>query len=350
MQKILIKNKKIEQFHRPFVIAELGLSHEGSLGVAIKMIDECASAGADAVKFQMHLSDYESSKYETFRVSFTKQDKKRKDYWNRTSFNFNEWKILKKYCEKKKIIFLCSPFSLEAVKILNLLKIDAWKIASGEINNMLLLDYILETSLKPIILSTGLSYEKEILKVINYLKNKNKNLVLLQCVSSYPCEINTAGHNLINEFNKKFNVLSGMSDHTGSLNSLISSVFFGASVIETHVVYTKKYFGPDSGSSITFDELRKFIEFIDDFFLIKKSFIKKNKITKYQLKLRKLFNKSLFLKKELKKGDMINKKDLIDKKPIIGIPAYDYKKIIGKVLNKDKKENDFLNWHDFKKK
>lgn len=350
MQKILIKNKKIEQFQRPFVIAELGLSHEGSLGVATKMIDECASAGADAVKFQMHLSDHESSKYEKFRVSFAKQDKTRKDYWKRTSFSFDEWKILKKYCEKRKVIFLCSPFSLEAVKILNLLKVDAWKVASGEINNMLLLDYILETSLKPIILSTGLSYEDEISKIINYLKKKNKNLVLLQCVSSYPCNIKLAGHNLINKFYQKFKVLSGMSDHTGSLNSLISSVFFGASVIEAHVVYTKKYFGPDSGSSITFDELRKFVKFIDDFFLIKRSSIQKNKITKNQLKLRKLFNKSLFLKKDLKKGDKIKKKDLIDKKPLVGIPTYDYKKIVGNIVNKNKKKNEFVSWHDFKKK
>ena len=224
MQKILIKNRIIKQNEKPFLIAELGLSHEGSLGIAIKMIDEVIKAGADAVKFQMHLFDYESSNKEKFRVKFSPQDKTRQDYWKRTSFSIDEWIKIKKYCQKKNIIFLCSPFSLKAVEILHSLRVDAWKIASGEMNNLLMIDTILKKSKKPIILSTGLSYEKEIREIVKHIKRKNSQLVLLQCVSSYPSLLNNAGHNLIIEFNKKFKTLSGMSDHTGSLNSLISSV------------------------------------------------------------------------------------------------------------------------------
>ncbi len=148
---IKIGKKKISQNEPCFIIAEVGLAHEGSVGIAKSFIDLISDTGADAVKFQMHIANEESSAKENFRKKFSSQDKSRWDYWLRTSFTIKQWRELKKYSEKKNLVFLCSPFSSKAVEILNNLKIDAWKIASGEFSNNLLLEKILKLSKKPLI-------------------------------------------------------------------------------------------------------------------------------------------------------------------------------------------------------
>ena len=330
-----IKNIKVGKNFKTFLIAEVGLSHEGSLGVAFSMIDRAKEAGADAVKFQMHIADEESTLEEKFRSNVFIQDKTRLDYWRRTSFNFIQWQKIKKHCNKRKIIFLCSPFSLKAVEYLKKLNVDAWKIASGEFNNLLLLDRIIELSDKPLILSTGLTYDDEIKQVLKIIKKENKKIILLQCNSEYPTKIENVGHNLITKFQEKYKVEAGVSDHSGSLNSLITAVTMGACVIETHVCFNKKYFGPDTSSSILFEELDFLSKFIKDFQKIKRSINTKNRLNKNQIKLRKMFNKTLAFNKTIKKNTKIDIRDLMDVKPMIGIQSLNYRKIIGKKTNID---------------
>ena len=232
---IKIRKHIISNFTKAYIIAEIGLSHEGILKNAIKLIDASSKAGADAVKFQMHFAEHESSIYEKFRSGYKFKDKSRFDYWKRTAFTDQEWKYIRKYCLKKKIAFICSPFSSKAVEVLDKLNIDAWKIASGEFNNFILLDKILKKNKKPIILSTGLTYNKEIKEIIKFVRKKNKNIILLQCTSKYPTKLYEAGHNLISQFKEKYKIISGMSDHTGKINSAYSSICLGAKVIEVHV-------------------------------------------------------------------------------------------------------------------
>tara|TARA_B100000767_G_C19733763_1_gene522924 strand:- start:31 stop:1068 length:1038 start_codon:yes stop_codon:yes gene_type:complete len=344
---IKIDKKIINNSSKTYIIAEIGLAHEGSVGIAKSFISKASDCGADAVKFQMHIPEYESSKFEKFRKKFSSQDKNRFDYWKRTSFTFSQWKIIAEFCKKKKINFLCSPFSNKAVDDLLKLKVTAWKIASGEFNNLYMLNYIISKSNKPIILSTGLTYESEIKKVLRFLKRKN--LILLQCTSKYPTKIEEQGHNLIYEFKKKFKVLTGSSDHTGSLNSLISSIALDASVIETHVTFDKGYFGPDNNSSILFSDLKKLVNFNNEFQLIKNSKIKKINLTKKQKEMRKLFCKSLVLKKDLKKNKAIKIDDIEVLKPLKGIPSENFQKIIGKKFKTNKKKDDFINYNDLKK-
>tara|TARA_B100000902_G_C27317227_1_gene922070 strand:- start:591 stop:1628 length:1038 start_codon:yes stop_codon:yes gene_type:complete len=332
---MLIKNTRIGEKYKTFLIAEVGLSHEGSLGVAFSMIDKAKDADVDAIKFQMHIAEEESTLEEKFRSNVFIQDKTRLEYWKRTAFSYDQWLKIKKYCNKKNIIFLCSPFSLKAVDNLKKLKVDAWKIGSGEFNNLLLLDRIVELSNKPLILSTGLTYNSEIKKVINLIKKKNKKIILLQCNSEYPSKIENVGHNLINEFKKNYKVLTGISDHSGNLNSLVSAITMGASVLETHVCFDKKYFGADTSSSILFEELKFLTKFAKDHQHIKRSKTNKNKLNVNQIRLRKIFNKCLAFNKSVKKNIKINKDDLIDVKPMIGIHVLNYKKIIGKKTKLD---------------
>ncbi len=346
--EMIIKNNKIYNNSKAFLIAEAGLSHDGSLGIAKSLIDKAKENGADAIKFQMHMPEFESSKLEKFRKKFSFQDRSRFDYWKRTSFTFNEWHFLKNYSEKRKIIFMCSPFSIESVDYLLKLKIDAWKIASGEINNYLLLDYIIKKSSKPIIISTGLSDYSEVSKTIKYVKSKLKNkkiknkLAILQCTSEYPTPLSNIGHKLIYKFNKKFDLVSGLSDHSGNLNSLISAITMGAKILEFHVTFDKSFFGPDTTSSITFEELKFLSEFNKDYNQIINSKIKNKKISNNIKKLKKIFHKGLALRKDKKIGEKIDLKDLIALKPNIGIPVKQYSSLIGKKLKKNIKKNNFL--------
>ena len=165
-------------FNKPFLIAEVGLAHEGSLGIAQSFAKIAKDNGADAIKFQHHNYEYESSAAEKFRKKFYDQDKSRAKYWERTSFNLDEWKKLKKYCDKLKIKFICSPFSIESATELNKVGVFAWKIASGEFNNIPLIEYLLKNSNKPIILSTGLTTLVEIKKILKILKNIKKEIML----------------------------------------------------------------------------------------------------------------------------------------------------------------------------
>ena len=125
-----------------YYIAEIGLAHEGSLGIAHSYIDALAKTGVNAVKFQMHLADYESSSYEKFRVNFSFEDSTRFDYWKRTSFTIDQWIGLKEHCERLDMDFLLSPFSIEACKRMKAMGLNTFKIGSGELSNFLMLDHL----------------------------------------------------------------------------------------------------------------------------------------------------------------------------------------------------------------
>jgi len=331
---------------KQFLIAEVGLAHEGSLGIAKSFAKIAKINGADAVKFQHHNYEFESSKNEKFRKKFSNQDKNRSDYWKRTSFSINEWKNLKKYCDKIQIKFICSPFSIESAKELNKIGLFAWKIASGEFNNLPLIEYIIKNSNKPIILSTGLTTTKEIKKITNILKSNKKEFALLQCTSKYPSKIEEVGHDLIEVFKKTFNCKVGISDHSGNINSLLLSLSINADLLEFHITYDKNFFGPDVIASITPNELKFLSTFRDDIHKTKGIKTNKNHINNDQKKMLKLFSKSLYAKYDIKKNDKITINNLKFLKPGDGISAMNYKKIIGKKTSKLIKKNNQIKLSD----
>ena len=130
---------------KPYLIAEIGQAHEGSLGILYSYIDAIATTGVDAVKFQMHIAEAESSEFEPFRVSFSLEDKTRYDYWKRMGFTLEQWKAIKQYCNKVGLDFICSPFSNLAVDWLEEIGVKYYKIGSGEVNNFLILEKIAKT-------------------------------------------------------------------------------------------------------------------------------------------------------------------------------------------------------------
>ena len=346
MSTISINKKIIGKDHRCFLIAEIGQAHDGSLGIAHSYIDAVAESGADAIKFQTHIAEAESTNEEKFRVDFSYEDVDRYNYWKRMEFTNEQWLGLKQHCDRAGIIFLSSPFSVEAVDLLNKIDVPAWKVGSGEINNPIILEEILKTS-RPILLSTGMSNWRGIDQSVEELKKKKADFALFQCTSKYPASLKEVGLNIINEMQSKYDVPVGLSDHTGSTSSSYAAIANGANLIEFHVVFNKKMFGPDVQSSIDFNQLDQIVKFRDEYFEIKKHPVDKDKMANELSSMKTLFGRSLVTQKPIKKGAIIKKDDLTAKKPGTGILVEDIYKCIGKRINNDLNIGHFLRWTDF---
>tara|TARA_Y100000741_G_scaffold363815_2_gene352981 strand:+ start:3589 stop:4587 length:999 start_codon:yes stop_codon:yes gene_type:complete len=330
------------------LISEIGQAHDGSLGTLYSYIDSLKKCGIKIIKFQIHIPEAESSEFEKFRVNFSYQDKTRFDYWKRTSFSEDEWINIKKYCDKLNIEFLASPFSIQAFELLEKLNVKRYKIGSGELNNYLLLDKIKLTK-KPIIISSGMSDLDEVKNSIDRVKNKNSDITLLQCTTKYPTQPKEVGLNLIHTYKDLFKCKVGLSDHSGEIYSMLAATTLGADMLEFHCVYDKNMFGPDSTSSLNFNQIEQLIEGVNYIEEILKNPVDKNDIKHYSND-KKNFGKSLAVNKNLKKGHKLSITDLESKKPYnFGIDPKNYKDILNKKINKELNKWDFLNSKDLEK-
>jgi N,N'-diacetyllegionaminate synthase len=347
VNKIKIDDNLIKQNSRTFIIAEIGQTHEGSLGLAYKLIDAAADCNADAVKFQMHIASEESTLDEKFRIKFSFEDKTRYDYWKRMEFTDEQWKGLFLHANKRGITFLCSAFSIKSVEVLNKIGVSAWKVGSGELSNFELIKAMIKTK-KPILLSTGMSSWDEIDKTVNYLNNNNTQYALFQCTSKYPSKFGDVGLNLITEMHEKFGAPVGLSDHSGSIFPSIAAMAIGASVLEVHITPSEYMFGPDIKSSISLQDLKLIVDARDAFIKIFNSKVDKDQVSKELNKMRKLFHKSLTLIKDQSAGTIINENNITLKKPGTGISIEDLQNVLGKELKKDVSSKRLLKWTDIK--
>lgn len=346
---IKIKGRKIGKGQPVFIIGEIAQAHDGSLGAAHAYIDAIANTGADAVKFQTHIAEAESSPRERWRVNFSYQDKTRFDYWKRMEFTLKQWKGLKKHAEEKGLIFLSSPFSSEAVEILERIGVSAWKVASGEVNNRVILSRIARTRL-PVILSSGMSNLREIDNAVEILNREKIDFAVLQCTSMYPCPPKKVGINLIPFFNERYSCPVGLSDHTGKVYSALAAAAVGASIIEAHIVFSRECFGPDVSSSLTAAEFKDMVEgaaYIRKMFL---NPVDKDLSYKDTLDVKKLFNKSIVYKKSLHKGEVLRESHLALVKPGTGITPDKLENFIGKTMAKDVSKGDLLKIEDLEDK
>lgn len=328
-----------------FIIAEIGQAHEGSLGILHSYIDALAETGVDAVKFQMHIAEAESSVHEPFRVKFSYEDDTRYDYWERMSFTLEQWKGIKAHCDAVGLEFMCSPFSNYAVDWLEELGLQRYKIGSGEVNNMLILEKIARTA-KPIIISSGMSSYDELKYTIDFLKERNVDVSVLQCTTSYPTAPEEYGLNVIQELKNRFNIPVGYSDHSARIETCIAATALGAEILEFHVVFDRRQFGPDSKSSLSINETKELVKAVHNINQSLNSPVNKQDNCKFE-GLKKIFEKSLAVNKNLKKGDSISFEDLEAKKPKgFGIDAIHFNEIVGKKINRDMLQWDFINFED----
>lgn len=336
---------KITKKSSPYIIAEIGQAHEGSLGILYSYIDAIAQTGVDAVKFQMHIAEAESSEHEPFRVQFSLEDTTRFDYWKRMGFTLEQWRGIKQHCEAVGLDFICSPFSNLAVDWLEEIAVTQYKIGSGEMNNFLLLEKIALTG-KPVILSSGMSSFEEIDQTVAFLKERKVNFSILQCTTAYPTLPEQYGLNLIQELQKRYQVPVGFSDHSAKTETCIGATALGASILEFHVVFDRQLFGPDSTSSLTISETKDLVLAVRNIALALSHPIDKNNNEEFA-SLKQIFEKSLAVNKDLPKNHILTFEDLEAKKPKgFGIEASKFQEVIGRVLNRDLKQWDFLNEDD----
>lgn len=317
----------------PFIIAEIGLVHDGSLGTTHSYIDAVADAGADAIKFQTHIPEAESTSDETFRLKFSYQDDTRYDYWKRTGFTFEQWEGLFQHCEKRGLCFLSTPFSATAVDWLEQIGVSGWKVGSGDLTNREIREALLRTG-KPIIFSAGLALWEEIGDAAADCKARNIPVAILQCTSKYPSPLEETGLNVIDEIQSSFGIPSGLSDHSGTIFPALAAFAIGAPILEIHVVYDKRMFGPDVKASITLDDLAFLVKAREAFGLIATPVDKDQEISKMG-SMRNLFGRSLALRRDLEKGTVLAEEHLTLKKPGTGIPHSAMEEIVGKSLKTD---------------
>lgn len=328
------------------IIAEIGNTHEGSLGLAKRFVDAAAECGVDCVKFQTHIFDAESLPDAPNPPYF--KDEKRKEYFDRTAFNLEQWKELKRYCEEEcGVEFLSSPFSLEAIDLLEKVGVSSYKVPSGEVNNTPLLICLAETG-KKVLLSSGMSSWDEIDKAIKTLQDYGcKDLVVLQCVSKYPCPPEEAGLNVIREMQDRYNIEVGYSDHTLGVAIPIAAVMMGATVIEKHFTLSKRMYGSDAKNSTEPDEFRYLVNQIRT---IEKSLhnkVNKDEMMKDLEQMKTTFEKSIVSARPIEASEVIDQSMLAYKKPGDGIPARMYKKVLGSKLIKGVPSDHKFNWSDF---
>ncbi len=308
-------------------------------------IEALADTGVDAIKFQMHIAEAESSSFEPFRIKFSLEDETRYDYWKRMSFTFEQWQGIKEKCDVLGVEFLCSPFSNEAVNWLEKLGVKRYKIGSGEVNNLLILEKISRTG-KPIIISSGMSNYEELDKTVEFLKRHQVDYSILQCTTSYPTMPEQYGFNVISELKNRYHVPVGFSDHSARIETCIAAVAQGATILEFHAVFDRRQFGPDSSSSLKIDEIKELVIASRNICQAIENPVNKKENANFTA-LKKIFEKSLALNKDLKKGDVITFDDLEAKKPKgYGIEASRFQEVIGKKMRCDKKKWDFLKEDD----
>jgi N,N'-diacetyllegionaminate synthase len=335
-----------ESVNRCVVIAEVAQAHDGSLGLAHAYIDVAARCGVDAIKFQTHIADSESTPAEPWRVEFSPQDSTRYDYWRRMEFSEAQWKGLKQHADERGLLFLSSPFSPEAVDLLSRVGVVAWKVASGEVTSPDLLARIAATRL-PVWISTGMSTFAEIDQAVELVRASGLEFALFQCTSEYPTPPEKLGLNVIGELRERYRCPVGLSDHSGKIYAGLAAATIGVDLLEVHMTLSPDMFGPDTSVSLTPDRLSQLVEGVRFIESARANSVDKDAIAEELSAMRSLFRKSLVTARDLRAGELITRSDVRMKKPGSGIPATEIENVIGRRLVRTVPGNTFLKESDF---
>lgn len=324
------------------IIAEIGSVHDGSFGNACKLIEAAASCGADVVKFQTHIAKAETLENAPAPSYF--KGEPRYEYFQRTAFDKSQYLDLISLCKELRVQFLSSPFSLEAVDFLQDVGSDMYKVASGEVSNIPLLEHLNQTN-KPVILSSGMSDWFELDLAVETLRQGGP-LSVMQCTSAYPCLPHQVGLNIIEEMLDRYKLLIGFSDHANGCAAAFAAVAKGATFVEKHFTFSRLMYGSDAANGMEPHDFKIFCEGVRDIWAMLESPVDKNDTAPYVV-MKKIFEKSIVANQDIAKGSIITPEHLAYKKPGDGISAARYKEVIGRTVNKDILNNTQLKEADF---
>jgi N-acetylneuraminate synthase len=331
--EIRIGERAVGPGHPPLVIAEIAQTHDGSLGTAHAYIDVVARAGAHAIKMQTHVAAAESTPGEPWRIKFSRQDATRYDYWKRMEFTEPQWHGLAAHARERGLIFLSSAFSFEAVDLLERVGMPAWKVGSGEVTNLPLLDRLAGTG-RPVLLSSGMSTWDE-LDVAVARVSARAPVAVLQCTTAYPCPPERIGLNVLAELRVRYGCPVGLSDHSSKVWAGIAAAALGANLLEVHVAFTRECFGPDVAASVTIDELASLVEGTAFVHGCLAHPVQKDAAAAEMGELKRIFGKSVVAARALPEGHLLAAADLALKKPGSGIPAARLAEVVGRRLRRD---------------
>lgn len=333
MPKIRIGKKFIGNKFPPIIIVELGINYKGNITLAKKLIDKAKIAGAEIIKNQTHIPYFEMSEEAKKIIPVHAKNSIYKIISNASISEKNEKKI-KKYCEKKKLIYISTPFSREAADRLNKMNVQVFKIGSGECNNYPLIEYICKFK-KPIILSTGMNDIKSIKKSVKIIEKHKINYALLHTTNVYPTLHKQVRLNAIMDMKKHFpNAVLGLSDHTGDNYTSFAALGMGASIIEKHFIDDKKKRkGPDISASIDYKQLKDLISGSKKIF---QALPGSKKPIKEEISTMKFAFSSVVATRSIKKNEILNESNIWVKRPGTGdfLPK-DLKKLYGMKVNKN---------------
>ena len=326
-----------------FIIAEAGVNHNGRLDLAKKLIDVAVEAGVDAVKFQTWKTENLVTKNAT-QAEYQKKNSKDVNQYEmlkKLELSYDDFIELKKYCDKKSMVFISTPDEEESALFLKDLQ-DIFKIGSGELTNIPFLELIGSFN-KKVILSTGMGNLCEIEKALNALLKggtKKENIIILHATTSYPTEFKDVNLRAMVTIKNSFNVNVGYSDHTLGIEVPIAAVAMGAKVIEKHFTLDKNLEGPDHKASLEPDELKAMVKAIRNIEIALGDGLKKS--TKVEEENKKVVRKVIVAKRNIKKGEVLNKDNLILKRASDGLEAKYFDLVIGTKAIREFKEDESI--------
>lgn len=329
--------------HSCQIIAEVGSVHDGSLGNAKKLVEIARDAGADIVKFQTHIAEAETLPHAPTPAYFSGE--RRYDYFQRTSFTALQWRDLKNHCDEQKIEFMSSPFSFQAVDLLEAVGMERYKIPSGEVTNVPLLDLIAQTR-KPVYLSSGMSTWDELDRAVNAILRVHNHITVLQCTSEYPCPHEDVGLNIMLEMRDRYKLPVGLSDHTLTPYASLAAVSLGATVIERHLTFSRLMYGSDAPHSLEPSEFSHLVQGIRAIETMTASRVDKDATGARLAGMKRIFEKSVVALVDIPEGAAITR-DLVGvKKPGTGMPASRLPEIMGRRVRRAILKNSMLSESD----
>jgi N-acetylneuraminate synthase len=268
------------------------------------------------------------------------------EYFNRTGFSLEQWKVLKQHCDQYGVMFLSSPFSEEAVDLLEEVDMAQYKIPSGEVTNLPMLEKIARLE-KPVLLSSGMSSWEELDQAVKTIRRYHDRITVLQCTSKYPCPYDQVGLNVMMAMKERYNLPVGLSDHTLTNYASFAAVTLGATVVEKHFTFSRKMYGSDAPHSLEPDELKDLVDGIRAIEMMTSTTVDKDEIATYS-EMKQIFEKSLVARVDIPGGTKLTREMIAIKKPGTGISAARLRDVLGKMVKEDIPANQLLTSEDLK--
>jgi N,N'-diacetyllegionaminate synthase len=331
-----------------YLIAEIGVNHNGDTNLACKMIDAAKASRADAVKFQTFTAETLVSKGTPkvrYQESTTVPGESHYEMLRKLELKWEDHAALKEYSEKQGLAFISTPYDIDSARFLHEeLDMTIFKAASADIVDLPLQKYIASTG-KPAIVSVGMATLGEVETVAEiYRKANNTNMVLLHCVSNYPCADESLNLRVMNTLEQAFQIPVGYSDHSVGVEAAMLSIALGAKVIEKHFTLDKNLPGPDHRASSTPEEFSALVTSVRQAESMLGSPIKQCQVEEFQMS--QVSRKSLHLARRVQSGSQISEDDLVLKRPGTGLAFQHLPKLINKIIKRDLEKDHQIDYSD----